>query len=120
MSNLAIFTTTSTDSDHVGCDWFIEQDRVTSTMIDDYHTAEDRELSQRLDVNGTALLRSHVQEIATESEAPYQGIQARHLERIIHSIDTFFEHEIQSAYLTITKQQDRRRSVGLASRRNGS
>lgn len=120
MPELYVFTDSNVDDatrmDGIWRHWYILFKNV-SRYDQEYHPIEfDEGYCDELEVEGRELLKTLVDEFAAETEGPYRGLEAKHLEQVIDSMNSLLERKVRAAYTKGTERQGRRRSTRIGSR----
>ncbi|GAB7343732.1 hypothetical protein MBLNU457_1709t2 [Dothideomycetes sp. NU457] len=108
----------TTSSEDVSRDWYICREGVSPehNFVDFKHNITDEGYAAELRVEGQVLLEGLVNQFAAETEGPYRGLEAKHLERIIDSMNDLIERKLRAIYIKGIQGQGRRRSARIASR----
>lgn len=118
---LFVYTFSSVDDDttisgSIERDWSIDFGEVSKADQVVNPKLADEGYSKELKVEGRVLLQTLVDRFAAETEGPYRGLEANHLEQIIDSMNGLVERKLRAACIKSNKRHGRRRSASIASR----
>lgn len=84
-------------------------------LLDDIEPGFHKEYVSAISVKGQSLLGDLFHKFVAETDGPFKGVQARHLEQIIDSMNKLLECELVAAYVAGYAQYGLRRSARSAS-----